>query len=191
MRIAFCGKGGSGKSTLSSLTARYLAHLNKPVLVVDGDINQHLGQALGFSEDELAQQPKLGMDTELFYTTIKGNNPRLSSLDYLTESTPAARGSGVLAFNQPSPVFDYYQRSKNGIRLLAVGSHDDEKVGATCYHSFTGAFGIFLTLKNVCLKYLASYQSPTHCLTLFKAKHKTTLASRLKLWMNGWMNIPL
>jgi CO dehydrogenase maturation factor len=144
MRIAFCGKGGSGKSTLSSLTARYLAHLNKPVLVVDGDINQHLGHALGFSEEELAQQPKLGMDTELFYNTIKGDNVRLPSLDYLTESTPAARGSGLLSFNQPSPVFDYYERYKNGMRLLAVGGHDDEKVGATCYHTFTGAFGIFL-----------------------------------------------
>ena len=47
MRIAFVGKGGSGKTTLSALFTRHLVALGRPVLAIDADINQHLGQALG------------------------------------------------------------------------------------------------------------------------------------------------
>ncbi len=37
MKIIFCGKGGCGKSTLSSLFARALAKQGKNVLVIDTD----------------------------------------------------------------------------------------------------------------------------------------------------------
>ncbi|TDD74119.1 ATP-binding protein, partial [Actinomadura rubrisoli] len=43
MKVAFVGKGGSGKTTLSSLFVRYLAGRGLPVVAVDADINQHLG----------------------------------------------------------------------------------------------------------------------------------------------------
>ena len=144
MRIAFCGKGGSGKSTVSSLMAKYLASLNKDVLVVDGDINQHLGEAVGFSESELKAQPKLGMDYHPLAEFAKGNNPRIPDASYISESCPAGRGSGFIHFNQPSPVFDHYQIEKSGIRFMAIGGHDDSDVGTTCYHKFTGFFGVFL-----------------------------------------------
>ena len=39
MKIAFAGKGGSGKTTLSSLFTRYLAAHGLPVVAVDADIN--------------------------------------------------------------------------------------------------------------------------------------------------------
>ncbi len=144
MRIAFCGKGGSGKSTLASLTARTVAARRQPVLVVDGDINQHLGEALGFDPEVLAAQPKLGMDPALLFETVRGENPRILSVDHLTESTPAGRGSGFIWFNRPSPVYDYYQIEKDGVRFMAVGSHEEAEIGTTCFHKFTGVFGIFL-----------------------------------------------
>lgn len=144
MRIAFCGKGGSGKSTMASLTARILASRRQPVLVIDGDINQHLGEALGFGEKELAAQPKLGMDSKLLFETVRGNNPRIPSTGFLTESTPAGRGSGFVYFDRPSPVYDHYQIEKDGVRFMAVGSHEEAEVGTTCFHKFTGVFGIFL-----------------------------------------------
>lgn len=144
MRIAFCGKGGSGKSTVSSLMSKYLASKNSDVLVIDGDINQHLGEALGFTEKELKNQPKLGVDSTLLFKTIKGNNSRISSIDMLTESTPAGRGSGFIYFDSPSPIYDHYQIEKDNVRFMAVGSHEDSEVGTTCYHKFTGVFGLFL-----------------------------------------------
>ncbi len=144
MRIAFCGKGGSGKSTVSSLVAKYMASLNKDVLVVDGDINQHLGEALGFTTDALKKQPKLGMDSLPLREFVKGTNQYIPDANHITESCPAGRGSGFIHFNQPSPMFDHYQIEKNGIRFMGLGGHDEGDVGTTCYHKFTGAFGIFL-----------------------------------------------
>lgn len=144
MRIAFCGKGGSGKSTLSMLMAFYLASLEKDALVVDGDINQHLGEALGFSEDALSKQPKLGMDYELLHEFTKGENSRIPDAKYMMESSPAGRGSGFLSLQTPSSVWDYYQIERDGLRFMAIGGHDDTDAGATCYHKFTGAFGLLL-----------------------------------------------
>ena len=37
MKITICGKGGSGKSTVTSLLAKELARMGKRVLVVDCD----------------------------------------------------------------------------------------------------------------------------------------------------------
>ncbi|MBO0849661.1 MAG: AAA family ATPase, partial [Pseudonocardia sp.] len=60
MRIAFVGKGGSGKTTLAALFTRYLAELGLSVLAIDADINQHLGQALGLDEEAVPRP--LGAD---------------------------------------------------------------------------------------------------------------------------------
>ncbi len=144
MRIAFCGKGGSGKSTFSSLFARYLASLSEQVLVVDGDINQHLGQALGFSEEETKNLPCLGREPKVLNEFVKGGNPRILSSSHITETTPAGNGSGIIWFDGHNPVFDTYQIERDGIRFMSVGGHRDEDVGATCFHTFTGTFGTFL-----------------------------------------------
>jgi polynucleotide 5'-kinase involved in rRNA processing len=53
VRIAFVGKGGSGKTTLSSMFVRHLAAQGLPV-AIDANINQHLGEALGADSDPLA-----------------------------------------------------------------------------------------------------------------------------------------
>src|ERR1700722_2105486 len=42
MKIAFPGKGGSGKTPLSSLFVRHLTAQGLPVVAIDADINQHL-----------------------------------------------------------------------------------------------------------------------------------------------------
>jgi len=47
MKIAVCGKGGSGKTTISATLTRLLARRGLPVLAIDGDPNPNLIQALG------------------------------------------------------------------------------------------------------------------------------------------------
>ncbi len=144
MRIAFCGKGGSGKSTVSSLYARYLASKEAPVLVIDGDINQHLGEAIGFSEEEMQNLPKLGTDQAALNKYVRGQNPGILEETHVVETTPAGNGSGLIWFNDNNAVFDTYQIERDGIRFMSVGGHSNEDVGATCFHKFTGAFGVFL-----------------------------------------------
>ena len=45
--IAFSGKGGTGKSTLSALSVRYFKELDEITLVLDFDPDSHLGRLVG------------------------------------------------------------------------------------------------------------------------------------------------
>lgn len=144
MRIAFCGKGGSGKSTVSSLFARHLANKGMPVIVMDGDINQHLGKALGFSESELLEQKKLGVEYQTLHSFVKGQNIRIPNIDVISENTPPGQNSGLIYFDKQNDVSKTYELEKNGIRFMTLGGHNDEQVGATCYHSFTHKMGTYL-----------------------------------------------
>jgi len=51
MKIGFVGKGGSGKSTLSTLFVRYLESINSQVLAVDADYNMDLTNNLHAPKD--------------------------------------------------------------------------------------------------------------------------------------------
>ncbi|PZP55138.1 MAG: ATP-binding protein [Micavibrio aeruginosavorus] len=143
MRIAFCGKGGSGKTSLASLFIRYLMDKNEHVLAIDGDINQHLGAALGLDERRLSSLPRLGQQMEILKEYVSGQNKRIKP-EHVIESTPAGRGSNFITFEGNDPVshhFIYYERN---LRFMAVGGHQEDDIGKTCFHKFTGAEGIFL-----------------------------------------------
>lgn len=144
MRIAFCGKGGSGKSTVSSLFARYLASKKSPVLVMDGDINQHVGRALGFSDEELKSQKKLGGDEGVLHDYVRGSNSRIPSSEFVSQHTPPGQGSNLMHFSASTPVSEAYELEKNGVRFISLGGHSEEQVGATCFHTFTHKMGTYL-----------------------------------------------
>ena len=47
IKLAVAGKGGSGKTSVTSLVIRYLKKNNKiPILAVDADPNANLGESL-------------------------------------------------------------------------------------------------------------------------------------------------
>lgn len=52
MKIAVVGKGGSGKTTTSSVLARTLGRAGRPVVALDCDTNANLGISLGVGDDE-------------------------------------------------------------------------------------------------------------------------------------------
>ena len=47
MRVAFVGKGGSGKTTLSALFSRYLSAQPASVLAIDADVTTPPGRGQG------------------------------------------------------------------------------------------------------------------------------------------------
>ncbi len=52
MKVAVVGKGGSGKTTTSSIVARTLARRGLPVVALDCDSNPNLGISLGLGDEE-------------------------------------------------------------------------------------------------------------------------------------------
>jgi CO dehydrogenase maturation factor len=144
MRIAFCGKGGSGKTTIASLFIRYLKEKGDQILAIDGDINQHLSHSLGLPEDKLSSLTRLGHRIDVLNTYIKGSNPRIRTTAHMIESTPAGRGSNFITFEGGDVVSNTFILRDKNLRFMAVGGHEDHDVGATCYHKFTGAEGLFL-----------------------------------------------
>lgn len=55
LRIAVAGKGGAGKTTLSSTMSRLMARKGLQVIVIDGDSNPNVAVALGATREDAAQ----------------------------------------------------------------------------------------------------------------------------------------
>ncbi len=142
MKMAFVGKGGSGKTTLAALTARRLA--GQPLLAIDADINQHLAAALGASEDEAVLLPALGDHLDLIKEYLRGDNSRISSSRAMVKTTPPGRGSRLLSVRETNPIYERLVHDVGGVRLAVTGPFATEDLGVACYHSKVGAVELLL-----------------------------------------------
>jgi CO dehydrogenase maturation factor len=139
VKIAFAGKDGSGKTTLSSLFVRHLAAQRLPVVAIDADINQHLAEALGAADP----QP-MGAHLQEIKEYLRGANARISSVGAMIMTTPPGRGSRLLPPGGPDPVHTLGVDAPCGARLLATGPFGEDDLGVSCYHSKTGAVELYL-----------------------------------------------
>ncbi len=149
MKIAFVGKGGSGKTTLSSLFVRHLAAAHVPVLAVDADINQHLGPALGLDEDAAAALPALGAHLPEIKEYLRGANPRIASAETMIKTTPPGHGSRLLRLTEDNPVYascatEVPLDDAQSVRLMVTGPFNESDLGVACYHSKVGAVELCL-----------------------------------------------
>lgn len=136
MIIGFLGKGGSGKSTLSSGFVKYLEAMGKSVLAIDADHNMDLsfnlggntdGPFFGSSMDEMKRH--IGLDPKQNYRNAFSlpNEPEfnLTPLDPYTEK--------------------YSQKISESIRLMTAGPHTEEIFkDVSCSHSLFTPLKIYL-----------------------------------------------
>ncbi|MEU8277009.1 ATP-binding protein [Microbispora bryophytorum] len=139
MRLAFVGKGGSGKTTLSSLFARY-ATRRGPVVAIDADINQHLGLALGLTDGLAGHPPPLGVMLTEIKDYLRGDNPLIRDTASMVKTTPPGRGSRLVRLNDPF----FPSRSVEGVSLMVTGPFEEDDLGVACYHSKLGAVELYL-----------------------------------------------
>lgn len=144
MKVSFVGKGGAGKTTLASLMARYLASRQLPVLVIDADINQHMGYSLGLREEECAAMPKMGLDMKRIKEYVRGTNGRIGGIAEMAKTTPPGTGSRLLTVTEENALYSHFARDVAGVRFMAVGALAEKDIGVKCYHASTGSVELFL-----------------------------------------------
>ena len=86
LRVALAGKGGAGKTTISSTLARVLARRGKRVLVVDGDSNPNVAVALGIDREAAA-----ALDT----LPVTLNNRKLNGTGLVMSVPEVVRQHGI------------------------------------------------------------------------------------------------
>jgi CO dehydrogenase maturation factor len=144
MKIAFVGKGGSGKTTISALFTRYVAARGLPVIAIDADINQHLPEALGVPEKQARSLRPMGAEIDRIKEYVRGSNPRIPSEDVMIKTTPPGAGSRLITVTEQNPIYDQFALSFKGICIMAAGPYAEDDLGVKCYHSKTGAVELFL-----------------------------------------------
>jgi CO dehydrogenase maturation factor len=117
MKIAISGKGGVGKTTLSSGLALLLAEQGRNVIAIDADPDANLAIALGATpEDALACTPLVQED------------------ELILERTGAAPGKGGMFILNPdvSDIVDRCGTTFNGVTMLKMGTVERGGSGCMC-----------------------------------------------------------
>jgi len=116
MKLAITGKGGVGKTTLSSTLARLYADEGRTVLAADVDPDANLGLALGLSQEE-----------------VDAIIPISKMRDLAKERTGASDDNRFYKLNPyVADIPEKFAKTINGVKLLVMGTVDVGGSGCVC-----------------------------------------------------------
>ena len=116
MKLAITGKGGVGKTTLSSTLARLYADEGRTVLAADVDPDANLGLALGLSQEEVDEIVPIS---------------KMKAL--AKERTGASDDNKFYKLNPyVADIPDTFSKDINGVKLLVMGTVDVGGSGCVC-----------------------------------------------------------
>jgi len=136
MRIAFVGKGGSGKTTFTSLFTHYsLANSKQNIWAIDADLNMHLAEQLGINVNNLKHisDPDPEKDIKKY---LMGDSDKIKEVSHFKKSTPPTKNSNfIVVKDSDNFILKNYSTRKDNILLSIVGSYHTDSIGTSCYHN--------------------------------------------------------
>ncbi|MBR2780133.1 MAG: AAA family ATPase [Eubacteriaceae bacterium] len=118
MKIAVTGKGGVGKTTFTAILSRLYADEGRKVLAVDVDPDANLGQALGFSPEELKKIVPISQMKDMIKERTNSQDSAFSTLYTLNPKV--------------DDLPEKYAKEVNGVKLLTLGTVDVGGSGCVC-----------------------------------------------------------
>ena len=143
MIIGFLGKGGSGKSSVSSQMALYLNSQHKSVLAIDADHNMDLASILGF---------EVGDDTRTFHRVHSEFQQKVGLAQDSKWSRIVLEDRSLPQFSfQPSDEFtqsiSYPIHHNLSLQVVGLGA-EDVLYSARCAHGHSAPLKFYLPLLN-------------------------------------------
>jgi len=140
MKIAVAGKGGTGKTTISTLLVTYLAS-NAKVLAIDSDSNENLAYALNFPEHGISKMPRIRKFMEDIYSYTK------TDPDWETRHLSPKHDANYYSFNNgiKDPFLEKITLTKDNISVAHLGTVEEDKRGI---QSMCGSFGLMRVFLN-------------------------------------------
>lgn len=132
MRIAFLGKGGSGKTTIAAFYALYADSKHYRVGLIDVDVNSHAAEVLGV--DSTGKELAVPNHVAHIERYLAGANPRVVPGEFLN-TTPPGRGSNYFTLEPTNEIVrEYGVPFGTGAHVFTTGSYTAEGIGVACHH---------------------------------------------------------
>ncbi len=132
MKIAFVGKGGSGKSTIASLFIKHSLQQGSRVLAIDADLNMHLSKLLHITDSVSSLTDSSA--SAAIKTYVQGDNPRITSPESIINTTPPGKGSRLVTLDESNELLNKIAYRKDKLSFLQVGVPIQYDLGIRCYH---------------------------------------------------------